>query len=192
MSNIDELDQILGQSAAVVAKRLLGSTICRTINDALITAKIVETEAYDQSDLASHSNWGITPRTAVMFGPAGYWYIYSIYGMHFCYNLVTGTVGKGSAVLIRAVEPLTEQVVLNRYRAASGYNVTNGPAKLCQALRIDKSLYGHDARQPPLKITLNDELSSSSVTTTTRIGISKAQSTPWRFYITGNPYVSIL
>lgn len=187
------LQTVLLQTAADVALRLLGSTLIREIDGHNIELKIVETEAYDQNDAASHSNWGITPRTAVMFGPAGFAYVYFTYGMHYCFNIVTGQQGEGSAVLIRALEPLGETQLLQKNRLGqTGINLTNGPAKLCQALQIDKQLYGHDLSQPPLSIRLKPPLKHHDITITTRIGISKAKETPWRFYITGNPYVSRL
>ena len=187
------LSAVLCQPAAVVAQRLLGSILVREINGQQIRLKIVETEAYDATDAASHSRWGITPRTKVMFGPAGFAYVYVSYGMHHCLNVVTGQEGMGSAVLIRALEPLNGERLLERHRPGhTGVTLTNGPAKLCQALQIDKQLYGHDLSQAPLWLKLTAPVEPSAITTTTRIGISQAQATPWRFYLTGNPYVSKL
>ena len=128
-----------------------------------------------------------------MFGPAGFAYVYLSYGMHYCLNIVTGQEGMGSAVLIRALEPLSGERLLQRHRPGhTGVTLTNGPAKLCQALQIDKQLYGHDLSQPPLWLKLAAPVEPSAITTTTRIGISHAKATPWRFYLTGNPYVSKL
>ena len=188
-----DLANELGQSAAIVAQRLLGSTLVRELDGQQTQLKIVETEAYDASDAASHSSWGITPRTKVMFGPAGFAYVYFSYGMHYCFNIVTGQEGMGSAVLIRALEPLSGERLLERHRPGhSGVTLTNGPAKLCQALQIDKQLYGHDLSQDPLWLKLAAPVKPSAITITTRIGISQAKATPWRFYLTGNPYVSKL
>ena len=188
---LQRLQQVLAGPAPAVAHRLLGSTLVRELNGQLCRLKIVETEAYDASDAASHSSWGITPRTAVMFGPAGYAYVYFSYGMHYCFNIVTGRPGEGSAILVRAIEPLDSDAMLIQNRPGhSGISLTNGPAKLCQALQIDKRLYGHDLSKPPLWLELAPPIPLKQITTTTRIGISKAQDTPWRFYITGNPYVS--
>lgn len=187
------LPLLLSQPAAIVGNRLLGSTLVRELAGQQIRLKIVETEAYDESDAASHSSWGITPRTKVMFGPAGFAYVYFTYGMHYCFNIVTGQIGEGSAVLIRALEPLNNQTLLQLNRPNhSGINLTNGPAKLCQALQIDKQLYGHDLTQAPLRLELRAPIKAAAITTTTRIGISQAQDTPWRFYITDNPYKSKL
>ena len=93
-------------SAVELAQKLLGKILVRNINGKLIKVKIVETEAYHQRDAASHSYRGETPRNSVMFGPAGVAYVYFTYGMHYCFNVVTGLAGEGSAVLIRALEPV--------------------------------------------------------------------------------------
>lgn len=180
----------LNQSAEVVAPRLLGCILEREINGHLIRVRIVETEAYDQTDAASHSYKGRTPRTEIMFGPSGHLYVYFTYGMHYCCNIVTGPEGVGSAVLIRAVEPLEGEELMQELRGHSGVALTNGPAKLCQALGINKEMNGHDIRESPLVLRIQPALPASRVTQTTRVGISHAKDVPWRFYITGNPYVS--
>jgi DNA-3-methyladenine glycosylase len=181
----------LNGSADQVAPRLLGCVLERRINGRLLRARIVETEAYDQTDISSHSYKGRTPRTEVMFGAAGHLYVYFTYGMHYCCNIVVGPPGHGAAVLLRAVEPLAgEAEMAYRRNGREGLELTNGPAKLCQALDIDKTLNGHDLRTSPLRLIASDELSSDEITQTTRIGISRGQDVPWRFYITGNSYVS--
>lgn len=181
---------LLGSSLEV-ASRLLGCLLVRELDGQRLVGKIVETEAYDQTDAASHSYTGRTPRTNVMFGPPGHLYVYFTYGMHYCCNVVTGPEGYGSAVLIRAVEPV-EGVDLMRVRRhdVADRQLTNGPAKLCQALDIDRALNGHDLRQSPLRLNINPPLPKQQVVQTTRIGISKAKDTPWRFYIKGSPFVS--
>jgi DNA-3-methyladenine glycosylase len=187
----DKLTTILLQPAEVVAPRLLGCHLVREIDGQQLTGRIVETEAYDQQDVASHSYHGETLRTKVMFGPPGFLYVYFTYGMHYCCNIVTGAVGHGSAVLIRALEPLAGQDIMSANRhGLSGEQLTNGPAKLCQALQIDRASNGHDLRQPPLQLLIQPALPQTEVMQTTRIGISRAQDVPWRFYIRGNPYVS--
>jgi len=176
-----------------VAPRLLGCEFAREIDGHMLRGKIVETEAYDQTDAASHSYKGQTPRTAVMFGPSGRLYVYFTYGMHYCMNIVTGGQNHGSAVLIRALEPLegTEIMINNRGDVSrGGVNLTNGPAKLCQALKIDKTWNGHDLHEPPLQLIVNSPLPQSAIIQTTRVGISQAKAVPWRFYIRDNSFVS--
>lgn len=181
----------LNTSADLAAKRLLGCTLTRQIGNHEIKVKIVETEAYDQFDAASHSYRGNTNRTAVMFGPAGYLYVYFTYGMHYCCNVVIGGPDYGAAALIRAVEPISglSLMVKNRH-GRDGIEVSNGPAKVCQALDIDKSLNGQNLRLPPLILQKQPELSSKEIVTGARIGISQNKDLAWRFYIRGNPYVS--
>jgi len=180
----------LKDTAPAVARRLLGSYLERTIDGHRIVARIVETEAYDETDAASHSFKGRTPRTDVMFGPAGHLYVYFTYGMHYCCNVVTGKEGEGAAVLIRAVEILEgEQYDL---RPGTGINLGNGPAKLCQALGIDKDLNGHALTLSPLRLLLQDPVADTKITQTTRIGIQKAVDSPYRFYVTDSPAVSRL
>jgi DNA-3-methyladenine glycosylase len=189
---------ILAGPAEIVAPRLLGSLLIRDLGGGKqLAGKIVETEAYDQSDAASHSYKGRTPRTDIMFGPAGHLYVYFTYGMHYCCNVVTGGEGHGSGVLIRALEPLEGNDIMleNRSRRKSsrgGIELTNGPAKLCEAFGIDKSWNGHDLSRPPLTLVLSGKATSETIVQTTRIGISQAKDMPWRFYIGGNPYVSKL
>ncbi len=178
--------------ASTAAKRLLGSILEREIDGQIVRVKIVETEAYDQTDAASHSYNGRTARVETMFGPAGRAYVYFTYGMHYCCNIVAGENGYGAGVLIRAVEPLTNTAVLEEHRKGkTGYDVTNGPAKLCQALAIDLKMNGHDLSKLPLRLILEPKLPAPDIVTTTRIGISKAKDVLWRFYIKDNPYVSV-
>jgi DNA-3-methyladenine glycosylase len=177
---MDELG-FLDQPAGIVAPRLLGCHLIREIDGNLFIGKIVETEAYDQSDAASHSYKGKTPRTGVMFGPSGHLYVYFTYGMHYCCNVVTGGVGHGSAVLIRALEPVG---------GFADTHATNGPAKLCKAMQIDKAMNGHDLHKLPLRLKVRPALGQAEIVQTTRVGISKAQDVPWRFYIRGNRFVS--
>jgi DNA-3-methyladenine glycosylase len=178
-------------SAVEVAPRLLGCILERQIGDKTVRVKIVETEAYDQTDVASHSYNGRTPRTDVMFGPAGYLYVYFTYGMHYCCNIVVGEDGYGAAVLIRAVEPLDGAELLSQNRGGrEGVEMTNGPAKLCQALGIDKAMNGHNLRQKSLRLIQGESVVEEGIVQTTRIGISKSKDIPWRFYIKDNEWVS--
>jgi DNA-3-methyladenine glycosylase len=126
-----------------------------------------------------------------MFEEAGKLYVYFTYGMHYCCNVVVGPPGYGAAVLIRAVEPLAGESYMQLHRPrAMGQNLSNGPAKLCQALGIDQTLNGHDLRKRPLRLVVQPKLSTSDVVQTTRVGINVARDLPWRFYEKGNKFVS--
>ena len=180
----------LGEDATNVAQKLLGCYLIRSFGSQSIRARIVETETYDETDAASHSYNGRTSRTDVMFGDSGHLYVYFTYGMHYCCNVVTGTPGEGSAVLIRAVEPLDGHDALVARRGKDGVEVTNGPAKLCQALEIDRELNGHNLQFSPLQLATGPPLDPDAIITTPRIGISREREAMRRFYIRGNPYVS--
>lgn len=180
----------LDEDATSVAQKLLGCYLVRNIGEHVIRARIVETESYDQADAASHSFNGRTARTDVMFGKSGQLYVYFTYGLHYCCNVVTGAVGEGSAVLIRAVEPVEGRDFVEHHRDKTGVDVTNGPAKLCQALDIDKRLNGHNLRYFPLRLETGPALPAKSIMTAPRVGISKETEALRRFYIRGNPYVS--
>lgn len=182
---------ILERSSWEVAPRLLGCWLVRELAGKLLVARIVETEAYDQTDAASHSYHGKTTRNGVMFGQSGHLYVYFTYGMHHCCNVVTGPADHGSAVLVRAVEPIEgeSEMRMNRH-GLEGITVTNGPAKLCQALQIDTALNGHDLHAPPLQLVFQPLLPVEKIVQTTRIGIRQAADVPWRFYIKDSPFVS--
>jgi DNA-3-methyladenine glycosylase len=185
------LPDFLHQPSSEVAPLLLGCILERTVGGNTLRGRIVETEAYAQDDVASHSYRGRTPRTEVMFGPPGHLYVYFTYGMHYCCNIVTGPDGHGAAVLIRAVEPLDGESVMQELRKGrGGHELTNGPAKFCQAFAIDRKLNGHDLGRTPLKLLVPADRSAEKIVQTTRIGISRGQDVPWRFYLAGNPYVS--
>lgn len=126
------------------------------------------------------------------FLSAGHLYVYFTYGMHFCCNIVCGKEGFGSGALIRAVEPLSGIGVLRSNRNVQGKNLTNGPAKLCQALDINLELNGHCLTSPPLKLVKRPVLRMNEIVTDKRIGISKSKEAIKRFYIKNNPYVSII
>jgi len=184
------LKELLDRPAFEVAPLLIGCILEREIDGKVLRVRIVETEAYDETDAASHSYKGRTPRTDIMFGESGHLYVYFTYGMHYCCNIVTEKEGVGSAVLIRAVEPLEGVEFMQDLRHHSGKELTNGPAKLCQALGIDKRLNGHDLTVSPLRLIVQDSVDSRRITQTKRIGISQAKDVPWRFYETDNEYVS--
>jgi len=181
----------LEDSAPRAAQRLLGCLLEADVHGKPALVKIVETEAYDQTDAASHSYNGKTKRTENMFGHAGFLYVYFTYGMHYCCNVVVGEKGYGAAVLIRAVEPLEgeDEMIQNR-GGKMGVELTNGPAKLCQALGIDMKMNGHNLSQKPLRLIPQPEIAKNDIITTTRIGISKAKDVKWRFYTRGNEYIS--
>ncbi len=180
-------------STPEVAKNLLGKILVRVFKGQILAGKIVETEAYlDDNDLASHSAIGMTERNKVMFGEPGLAYVYFTYGMHYCFNVVTGEKGKGSAVLIRALEPIEGIELMKKFRNKSDIvNLTNGPAKLCQALKIDKKFNGVDLKtSPDLFIAESISNSTFEIVRTTRIGIEKSKDLPLRFYIKENKFVS--
>jgi DNA-3-methyladenine glycosylase len=181
----------LQEPSFVAAPRLLGCWLVRELDGQQLIGRIVEVEAYSQEDAASHSFRGKTPRTEVMFGPSGHLYVYFTYGMHYCANVVTGPIGYGAGVLIRAVEPVEGAAAMSvRRHGISGKQLTNGPAKVCQALQIDKTWLGHDLKTPPLQLLVQPPLAPEKIVQTTRVGISHAQDVPWRFYEKDNPYVS--
>ncbi|RBP97912.1 3-methyladenine DNA glycosylase [Bifidobacterium aemilianum] len=185
-----DFPDFLEQSADDVARRLLGCRFIRTIGQERMVVRIVETEAYDQEDPASHTFHGESERNRAMFGPAGHAYVYFTYGMHYCLNVTAGADGFGSGVLIRAAEPMEGLAWIEARRGMTGINCTNGPAKLCRALDVDKRLYGHDLCEPPLQLVGGQLAGGESVAQTERIGISKAVHRLRRFIIAGNPYVS--
>lgn len=180
----------LNVPAEVAAKRLLGCELVREIDGREVRVRIVETEAYDQADEASHTFNGRSKRNDAMFKGPGHMYVYFTYGMHHCCNVVCGPEGYGSGVLIRAVEPLAGVEIIEERRGTSGINVTNGPGKICAALDIDRRHSGHDLAEAPIRLIKKPALSDSDVAIGTRIGISKAVHELRRFYITDNPYVS--
>lgn len=182
---------VLEGPAEQVAPRLLGCLLVRKFQGQTLIGKIVETEAYDQTDAASHSYRGETERTRVMFGEAGHLYVYFTYGMHYCCNVVVSPEGHGSAVLIRAVEPVEGIEVMEQLRAGRmGVQLTNGPAKVCYAFAIDKALNGHNLKEEPLQLLVGSPVPKSKIVQTVRVGINQAKDVPWRFYIKDNPYVS--
>ena len=168
-----------------VARELLGKLLVHRAGGVERIGKIVEVEAYlGEHDRAAHSSKGLTERTKVMFGPPGYAYVYLIYGMHHCMNVVTEREGNGAAVLLRAVEPVQN---------VSGK--TSGPGRLCRALEIDRRLNAQDLLGDDLFIAAPEVAEKFSIVQRPRIGVDYAGS--WakrhlRFYIKGNPFVSRL
>jgi DNA-3-methyladenine glycosylase len=166
-----------------VAKDLLGTFLVHHDGESERVGKIVEVEAYlGQHDLASHSAKGLTKRTEVMFGPAGFAYVYMIYGMYYCTNIVTESEGVGSAVLIRALEPIKN--ISER---------THGPGLLSKAMHINKAHNRQDLQSNILYITDCAEQNEFSIIQRPRIGVHYAKEwaeKPLRFYIEGNKFIS--
>jgi DNA-3-methyladenine glycosylase len=187
-----------------VARELLGKHLVHVINGVVREGKIVETEAYiGPEDKGAHSYGGRrTPRTEIMYGPPGYAYVYLIYGMYNCFNVVTNEAEKPEAVLVRAIEPVqgTESMSEARFgrigtlTAREKISLTNGPGKLCQALGITRAHNGFDLCGDALFITESEASDGPfEVVETTRINIDYAEEAalyPWRFYIKDNPFVS--
>ncbi|MED5593806.1 DNA-3-methyladenine glycosylase [Janthinobacterium sp. P210006] len=168
-----------------VARQLIGVTV---LVDG-VGGRIVETEAYDRLDPASHTYGGVTPRNAVMFGPPAHAYVYRSYGMHWCLNFVCREAGHGAGVLIRAIEPLAGLDAMRERRGVEGERLLcSGPGKLCQALGVSH-LHNRLARDaPPFQLLAREE--EVTVHAGPRIGISRAMETPWRFVLAGSPYLS--
>lgn len=177
-------------SAEEAARRLLGCQLISEIDGRFVRVKIVEVEAYDELDEASHTFRGRTKRNDAMFKAAGHIYVYFTYGMHYCCNVVCGDEGFGSGVLVRAVEPIEGVEVMEERRGRAGLELSNGPGKACQALGIDTSWSGHDLSRAPIRLMKQPQLSDDQIVSGVRIGISKAVHELRRYYIADNPYVS--
>lgn len=181
-----------------VAKELLGKILVKYEDGKYLSGRIVEVEAYDGSvDEAAHTFIGKTKRNEIMFGKGGFLYVYFTYGAHFCSNVVTGVEGKGTAVLIRAIEPAegVELMAKNRYgrnlkSEKERYNLTSGPGKVCRAFAITMKHYGCDLTGEEIYILDQPKIRPADIIISKRIGIKKSVNLPWRFYIKDNPYVS--
>ncbi|MGQ9517999.1 MAG: DNA-3-methyladenine glycosylase [Anaerolineae bacterium] len=184
------------QDTLTVAKELLGQRLVRVMEDGeRLAGIIVETEAYiGEDDQACHAFHGRTPRNAVMYGPAGFAYIYFIYGMYFCLNVVTEREDFPAAVLIRAIEPVEGIARMQALRQGRPlHELTNGPGKLCQALAIDRSLNGCDLCTSPWLFIESARQGELPIATSRRIGVRGdvlARERPWRFFLPANPFVS--
>lgn len=186
--------RFFARPSPVVARALVGRVLVRDHPvDGRLAGRIVEAEAYQEDDPASHSYRGPTPRNGVMFGEAGHAYVYFTYGMHFCMNVVTGRVGEGSAVLIRALAPLEGiEAMVARRGTSEPHLLCAGPARLCEALAIDRGLDGASLVDPhaPLWIERGRAVPEDRISVGPRIGIRRGVERPWRFWVTGDPNVS--
>ena len=173
------------RSVHLVAPDLIGVTL---LVDG-VGGRIVEVEAYDQTDPAAHSYRGPTPRNAVMFGPAGYVYVYRSYGIHWCINFVCEPAGSAAAVLIRALEPTEGLATMRRRRGLSDERLLcSGPGRLCEALRITAAHNGFALDAPPFELLPRQE--PVEIVAGIRIGITKAADKPWRYGERGSRFLS--
>ena len=168
-----------------VARQLIGVTV---LVDG-VGGRIVETEAYDREDPASHAYSGPTERNFAMFGPPAHAYVYRSYGIHWCLNFVCREEGHGAGVLIRAIEPLAGLDVMRARRDAQDpVQLCSGPGKLCQALEVTRAFNGRSLAAPPF--LLEAAPPGLDIVAGPRIGISKAMDVPWRFGLAGSRFVS--
>jgi DNA-3-methyladenine glycosylase len=168
-----------------VARDLIGATL---LVDG-VGGTIVETEAYDREDPASHSYNGPTARNAAMFGPPGHAYVYRSYGIHWCLNFVCGRAGVGSAVLIRAVAPTAGIDIMRVRREIEDIRkLCAGPGRLCQALAITRAFNGHALDMPPF--ALEPSTTTDDVVIGPRIGITRGRERPWRYGAAQSPFLS--
>lgn len=198
--------EFYGRPAQEVARDLLGRVLFSTVGGHVTAARIVETEAYTgPDDPASHAaaRIGRTARNASMFSAGGHAYVYLIYGVHWCLNMVTGPAGFPSAVLVRAVEPMLGVEVMRRRRGAGarsgqpgdgpldGRRLTGGPARLAEALGVTGELDGHPLDQEPLELLdVPGWRPPPDITVGPRIGVTRARERPLRYHVTGNRWVS--
>ena len=173
-----------------VAKDLLGCVLVHDSPEGRTVGRIAETEGYvARIDPAAHAYRGRTPRNEPMWGPPGRAYVYFTYGMHHCMNVVTEPEGLAAAVLIRALEPLEGlELMVQRRGTEKARLLCSGPGRLCQAMGIDARLSGAPVQGPHLWVLPGEP--PGNIVTTTRIGITRGQDLPWRYYLAGSPWVS--
>lgn len=177
--------EFFARSVHEVAPELIGCTLL--VDGA--GGRIVEVEAYEQDDPASHSFRGQTRRNASMFGPPGHAYVYRSYGVHWCLNLVCAAEGRAEAVLVRALEPTRGLEQLRGRREASDPRaLCSGPGRLCQALGIASGHDGLPLDRPPFELLARGE--SPEILTGPRVGITRAVERPWRYCLIGSPFLS--
>lgn len=180
------------RDAREVARDLLGARVASTVEGRRVEGVVVEVEAYlGPGDPASHAatRGGRTARNASMFGPPGRAYVYLVYGIHWCLNVVTGKEGEAQAVLLRGMEPLNGLDVMASRRGRNEA-LGSGPGRLAQALGVDGGLDGHDLRRPPLRILPGWSVPDHAVAVTGRVGVREAADLPFRFLLEGSPGVS--
>jgi DNA-3-methyladenine glycosylase len=183
MAHVERID--FGAHSVDVARALIGVTL--RVDG--VGGRIVETEAYDASDPASHSHGGSNVRNASMFGPPGHAYVYRSYGIHWCLNFVCREVGHGAGVLIRALEPVDGLDLMRERRAVDDARLLcAGPGRVGQALGITRAHDGLPLDRAPFELVMPHE--AQQVLVGVRIGISKAQHMPWRFGLLGSRFVS--
>ncbi len=188
-----------GRPAYEVAPDLLGCVLEHETADGLVAVRLTEVEAYaGEADPASHAYRGRTARNAVMYGPPGHAYVYFTYGMHFCVNVVCQPAGTASAVLLRAGAVTAGEQLASRRRAGrAGIELARGPARLCQALGIDRVLDGADLCDPASPLRLRPRVAqaisaaaNTDIRTGPRVGVRDGAQTPWRFWLAAAPTVS--
>jgi DNA-3-methyladenine glycosylase len=169
--------EFYARDSAIVARELLGKKLVRRLDDILLTSLITDVEAYyGAQDSASHAFKGETPRNSVMFGPAGFSYVYFVYGKHYMFNIVTQKEGQPAAVLVRAVHPLTGLKRMQQLRKGNEKHIADGPARLCQALNIDKKLNHLDLTQNrQLWLEPGAQIKKMQIKHSPRIGIPYAE-----------------
>jgi DNA-3-methyladenine glycosylase len=184
--------RFFARNPVVLARDLLGRVLFYRTPEGLLAGRIVETEAYTgDADAASHAFRGRTARNAVMFGPAGYAYVYFTYGMHYCLNVTAEIPGTAGAVLLRALEPLAG-VEIMRARGDKGpeQRLLSGPGKIGRAFGLTLEDNGRDFTRGPLGIAAGSPVADREVASSRRIGISRAVDLPYRFTRVGSRSLS--
>ena len=187
------MPEFFARDTVKVARELLGKTLVRNVGDRRLSGLIVETEAYvGEADTACHAARGCTPRTEVMYGPAGHYYVYLIYGMYHMLNIVTAREDQPEAVLIRALLPMEGLETMRELRGGvTDRKLCDGPGKLCQALAIDRTFNASSVDAEPMWLEDAEPVADSRIMTGPRVGIGYASREdrlkPWRFILRASP-----